>query len=109
MLRAAGQSGWVGLMDFILLMHGDAGQSVTPDLWPPYLAKLRELGAFAGGSAIGGGMVLRKDGASRPVSAQLSGYIRIQAVDMAAAAALVAGNPVLECGGSVEIRELPPE
>jgi hypothetical protein len=54
-------------------------------------------------------MVLRKDGASRPVSAQLSGYIRIQAVDMAAAAALVAGNPVLECGGSVEIRELPPE
>jgi hypothetical protein len=37
----------------------------------------------------------------------LSGYIRISAGDLDEARGLLAGNPVFEAGGTVEIRELP--
>jgi hypothetical protein len=93
--------------DYILLMHADAGDGETPELWADYLSRLREMGVLQGGSAIGAGEVLRKEGAAGPVTSHLSGYVRVQAPDMGAARALVAGNPVFECGGSVEIRELP--
>jgi hypothetical protein len=41
------------------------------------------------------------------MSSHLSGFIRVAAADLAAARGLVAGNPVFEAGGTVEIRELP--
>lgn len=71
------------------------------------LTTLRASGAFEGGSAIGAGETMRKDGRAAPISDHLTGYIRIRAETMAAAKLLVAGNPVFDCGGSVEIRELP--
>jgi hypothetical protein len=93
--------------DYILFMHADADRDETPELWERYLSRLREIGAFQGGSTIGSGEVVRKTGAAGPITGHLSGYIRVQAEDISAAKALVAGNPVFECGGSVEIRELP--
>lgn len=95
------------MQDYLLLMHDDARKPVPAAAWPPYFAHLRALGAFHGGSAIGEGEVLRKDGAAPPIAGHLTGYIRVQAIDSAAAQALISGNPVFECGGSVEIRALP--
>ncbi|HEX4096444.1 MAG TPA: hypothetical protein VHX64_06930 [Caulobacteraceae bacterium] len=92
--------------DYILLMHADANRTADPQMWSDYFAALRVAGAFQGGSSIGAGQTLRKDVAPAPVTDHLAGYIRIQAPDMAAAKALVAGNPVFECGGTVEIRAL---
>lgn len=93
--------------DFILLMHDDACDAVSEALWPGYFETLRKHGAFEGGSAIGGGVSIRKDGLAGAVSSHLSGFIRVSAEDLAAARGLVAGNPVFEAGGTVEIRELP--
>jgi len=62
---------------------------------------------FEGGSAIGGGVCERKHGAAPPITAHLTGYIRVKAKDLAEARTLLAGNPVFETGGTVEIRELP--
>ncbi len=93
--------------DFILLMHDDTQEPVRPDLWPPYFAKLREAGVLQGGSAIGRGETVRKDGKSKPPTDHLSGYIRLSAENLAEAKALIHGNPVLECGGTVEICALP--
>jgi hypothetical protein len=95
------------LRDYLLLMHDDCPASDTPKDWPRYFAMLRARGAFQGGSTIGAGDVIRKDGAALPTTERLAGYIRIRAKDMAEARSLIAGNPVFECGGSVEIRELP--
>jgi hypothetical protein len=92
------------MADFIFLMHGDAQAEGD---WAPYLAKLRESGCFQGGSSIGGGVAVRKDGAARSTSAQLSGYIRVEARDLDHARTMLEGNPVYEGGGTVEIRELP--
>jgi len=95
------------MKDFILLMHRDASAPVALALWPDYFAKLKGLGVFQGGSAIGPGAILRKDGTGGEITNHLTGYIRIQAKDLNAARVLVIGNPVFESGGSVEIRELP--
>jgi hypothetical protein len=95
--------------DYILFMYNDVSEDRRRPAheWPTYLAKLREAGAFQGGSSIGTGLCVRKDGAAPEITGHLGGYIRIRAVDLEAARALVAGNPVYEGGGTVEIRELP--
>lgn len=92
--------------DYILLMHDDAPPS-SAEKWAHYLELLRGAGRFAGGSSIGDGVCARKDAAPRSITANLAGYIRITALDLDDARTLLAGNPVYEAGGTVEIRELP--
>lgn len=97
------------MKDLILLMHNDApdgGLPRPPAEWGAYLDGLTAAGAFEGGSSIGGGFCLRKSGAPPEITRHLSGYIRIVARDLDHARELVRGNPVLEAGGTVEIREL---
>ena len=95
--------------DYILLMYNDVPEDRRrpADEWPAYFARLREANAFQGGSAIGGGTCVRKGGAISEISGHIGGYIRIRAVDLEGAQVLLAGNPVYEAGGTVEIRELP--
>ena len=94
------------MADYLLLMHGDG----APDegaAWDPYLAKLRAAGVFQGGSSIGGGACARKAGAPGALAGHLTGFVRITAVDLDDARRWLAGNPVFEAGGTIEIRELP--
>jgi hypothetical protein len=95
--------------DYILLMHNDApgGTGDSDDAWAAYFAKLRQSGAFQGGSAIGGGICASKSSSARAITQHVSGYIRVRAESMDSARELVIGNPVFESGGTVEIRELP--
>ncbi|MBQ1499306.1 MAG: hypothetical protein IIZ38_13415 [Sphingomonas sp.] len=97
------------MRDYILLMHNDATQAPSSEMWPAYLARLQASGRFDGGSAIADGESLRKTGTPAPLSTPLGGYIRVRAEDIAGAKAFLAGNPVYECGGTVEVRELPRE
>ena len=90
---------------YILLMHDDAVAD-EPD-WEPYLRQLQRAGVFEGGSAIGGGACVRKTGQPQALTPHLAGYIRVIARNLDQAKALLAGNPVFEAGGTVEIRELP--
>ena len=93
------------MADFILLMHGDETGPQTD--WEAYFARLRDLGVFRGGSAIGRGAVFRREGRAGPAADHLTGFIRVEADNLEAAQALLAGNPVYEAGGTVEIRALP--
>ena len=95
------------MTDFILLMHVDTTSTPASEAWDAYFSRLASLGVFDGGSAIGKGAVYRKAGPAGPSSGHIDGYIRVRAASLAAARALLEGNPVYECGGSVEIRELP--
>ena len=92
--------------DYIFLMHDDGEQAGGFD-WEAYLSKLRERGHFDGGSAIGAGICVNRGGSTVRISGHLTGYIRVRAEDLNQAKALLAGNPVFEAGGTVEIRELP--
>ena len=93
--------------DYILLMRNDAPAPVSVEGWGPYIAGLQRAGAFEGGSAVGPGICVRKTGAVPAITAHLGGYMRITAANLEAARSLVAGNPVFDAGGTVEIRELP--
>jgi len=95
------------MKDYILLMHAGA-PSAGPDAWGSYIGKLRAGGHFEGGSSIGAGICVSKAaGHTAAISNHLAGYLRIQADDLEHATRLLAGNPVFEAGGTVEIRELP--
>lgn len=94
------------MADFIFLMHDDAPGDGGLD-WDPYLTRLREAGVFQGGSSIGAGECVKKSGDAPEPTAHISGFVRVTARDLAEARKLLAGNPVFEAGGTVEIRELP--
>ena len=95
------------MADYIFLMHDDVRLKPSPESWTAYLSELRDRGVFDGGSAIGAGTAFRKEGVSSRNSSHLSGYIRIRAKDVEEARRFLAGNPVFEAGGTVEILELP--
>lgn len=97
--------------DYILLMHDDTATKPTDAAWEAYFDMLHASGAVQGGSSVGKGAAFRREGpnSAKPgaESAHLTGFIRVVAADMADAQRFLAGNPVYECGGTVEIRELP--
>jgi hypothetical protein len=93
----------VDVNEYILLHHADA---TAASGWADYLAKLRASGQFDGGSSIGAGACFNKSGAATPTSS-IVGFVRVRAESLDAALTFLAGNPVYEAGGTVEIRELP--
>src|SRR5262249_3397601 len=96
------------MAEYLLLMHDDAtGEGMSP--WDRYIQGLKDKGVFEGGSAIGEGVCVRKDGTAPPITAHLGGYIRVSAQSLAHAQSLLAGNPHFEAGGTVEIGDLPRE
>ena len=95
--------------DFLLLMHNDTKADESPKMWELYLQSLRTIGAFVGGSAVGGGTTIRRFDIAAPLTTHVTGVIRITAKDLDEAKRLAEGNPVLEAGGTIEIRELIPD
>ena len=93
--------------DFMLLMHDDVTADENPAAWDAYFTRLNRDGAFRGGSSIGPGTTVRREGEAGHLTAHLTGFIRIEADDLEHARQFVVGNPVFEAGGTVEIRALP--
>jgi hypothetical protein len=93
------------MANYILFMHDDAADD--PSAWDGYLQTLKQKGVFEGGSAIGGGVCMRKAAAAPEITRHLAGYIRVAAATIEDAKSLLVGNPHFEAGGTVEIRELP--
>ena len=96
--------------DYLLLMHNDAPDGIRDrgrEAWGTYITKLEDAGCFEGGSSIGDGLCASKSGSAPGITRHVSGYIRIHAKTLEHARELLAGNPVFEAGGTVEIRELP--
>ena len=93
--------------DYLMLMHNDPSKAARDDDWATYIQSLAKTGKLRGGSAIGGGVARRKSGVAPPITAHIGGFIRVEADSLAEAEVLLAGNPVFENGGMVELRELP--
>jgi hypothetical protein len=96
--------------DWILLMHDDAldrAAESSAQAWTDYFARLHASGRFDGGSSIGPGASYRRERDPLPVTATLGGFVRVRAESLEEARGFLAGNPVFEAGGTVEIRELP--
>lgn len=97
------------MREYILLMHDDSREDSNgeaDDGWVRYLEGLSKSGRFLGGSAIGGGEGFALSGVSKAMTSHISGYLVVQAESIEEARRFLAGNPVYEAGGTVEIREL---
>lgn len=95
--------------EYILFMHDDVvDRSIADDgaRWERYIASLRTSGQFEGGSSIGPGMLCKKSRANHDATRTINGYIKLRAENVEAAQRFLAGNPVYEAGGTVEVREL---
>ncbi len=101
------------MTDYILFMHNDAPNQASEvessAAWNQYLEFLHRSGCFEGGSSIGSGATYSRSGEPGPVASHLTGFIRVRAGSLEDARRFLAGNPVYEAGGTVEIRELPPD
>ncbi len=95
------------MAEFILLMHDDIETPEDDARWRPYLESLAAEGVLRGGSAIGAGTTLRRTGEPLRTTDHIVGYVKIEADDLGHARTFVAGNPVYEAGGTIEIRALP--
>jgi len=95
------------MADFILFMHDDGQDKGGAEEWDPYLEKLRSAGVMRGGSAIGSGLCVRREGPAPKITGHIAGFVRVEARDLDHAKQLLIGNPVFEAGGTIEIRELP--
>ena len=80
------------MADYLILMHDDS--IAEEGTWEPYLKRLQAAGVFDGGSAIGDGVCVRKDGSSAAATQHLAGYIRVNANSIDQAKRLLDGNPV---------------
>lgn len=94
------------MAEFLYLMHTLPHGDPEGD-WSPWLDKLELSGHLRGGSEIGGGKACRKHGLPNALSSHINGFVRIEAADLVEAEMLLAGNPVFEAGGTIEIRALP--
>lgn len=96
--------------EYLLLMHGDSRDhqlAGSGEQWERYLGVLRASGRFDGGSSVGAGALYRKGQEPMAALGGVSGFLRIRAASLDEASGFLAGNPVFEAGGTVELRELP--
>ena len=91
------------MADFMMVMMGSA--SIGD--WETYTRKLVESGKLRGGSSLGRGVRVCKSQIDGECS--VTGYLRFVADDLDAARTLLAGNPLYEAGGCIEILEEIPD
>lgn len=72
--------------------------------WNAYISGLVESGKFRGGSRLGNGKCLKKDGSSS--NATVTGFMQFEAESFEEIEKFLKGNPVFEKGFEVEIHEL---
>ena len=94
------------MREYIFFMHDDVQSEEKNSDWDAYIQTLNQSGAFVGGSAVGAGTSFRQKGMTAPTRHSINGFIRVRAIDMDAAKALLSGNPTFELGGTVDVHEL---
>ncbi len=89
------------MAEFLMLMKSEGGDSAQ---WSAYIDSLLGSGLFRGGSALGNGVCVSRDGHSGACAT--TGFMRFEAASRNDVLALLPGNPVYEAGGHVEILEV---
>jgi hypothetical protein len=100
------------MTNFVFAYRGGSGMASTPEEQEKVMAAwgawFGTLGAdlVEGGSPFGGSSTVHPDGSSTDgAAAGLTGYSVVSATDLAAAATLAKGCPLLTDGGTVEVYE----
>jgi tRNA 2-selenouridine synthase SelU len=74
--------------------------------WTAFMQQARESGIFRGGSAIANAVQLGEQKVS-PVTDSIDGFMRFETDDIERLHALLRSHPVVLCGGTLELCEMP--
>ena len=88
------------MAEYMMIMKGPANNGD----WQSYIAGLQKSGKFRGGSILGNGTCVSKNGSNRACT--VTGFMRFEASDLNQVIELVSDNPNYESGGEIEILEL---
>lgn len=101
------------MTNYVLAYRGGSGMATTPEAKQQAMAEwgawFGSLGSALvdGGNPFGESRIVHPDGSSTP-GGDLNGYTILDATDLAAAADLAKGCPLLAGGGTVEVYETIP-
>lgn len=91
------------MSDYVVLMMGAQSNGE----WDTYIEKLIASGQFRGGSSLGNGVSMSK---GKPDSGSaITGFMRFSAENIEEVRQLLAGNPLYEAGGRIEVLEEIPD
>ena len=97
--------GGTTMVEYLLLIHGNAKTKPAPREWDQFIAAAQESDFFAGGSAVGQRVVIGDTQAAKP-SEHIVGYMRFDADNKQKLLDLLKQHPVVIHGGSVELCEM---
>jgi hypothetical protein len=110
--------GNTGMQDFLVLIHhqttrpradghatGEIDWAATPAAWPAFLDRLGEGQHLAGGSSLGEGQAVARQGHPTPANS-FSGYLRLKAISLDAAITLCQTLPDFLAGATIEVLPL---
>jgi hypothetical protein len=93
-------------MEYILFIHDNTDTPTKEEDWEKFITLARKSGLFQGGSEIGKRISLGKKEVA-DTTESVSGYMRFEAEDLEKLKVLLNEHPVLKCGGTLELCELP--
>ncbi len=88
---------------YVMVMMGSASSGD----WDVYVDTLVNSGCFRGGSSLGNGVSVSKN--EGDAECQVTGFMRFSAASIDEVRKLVAGNPLFEAGGRIELLEEIPD
>lgn len=94
------------MIQYLLLIQGNATSPTTAAEWDRFFAAARASGFFQGGSAVGQREFIG-DAISARSTAHITGYMRFDSTDKQPLLDLLKLHPVVLHGGTVELCELP--
>jgi hypothetical protein len=93
-------------MEYILFIHDNTDMPTKEKDWENFFTLAKKSGLFQGGSEIGKRILLGSKEAA-DTTESVSGYMRFEAEDLEKLKDLLNEHPVLKCGGTLELCELP--
>lgn len=93
-------------MEYILFIHNNTNRPTTKEEWNTFFTAAHQSGIFAGGSEIANRIQLGHKSVS-DITKTIGGHMRFEAATLEEVTKLLKLHPVLLCGGTLELCEMP--
>jgi len=93
-------------MEYILFVHNNVDTKTNQEDWSRFFELAMKSGLFQGGSEIGERILLGAKAVADTTNS-IVGYMRFESESAEPIIELLKEHPVLKCGGSLELCELP--
>jgi len=93
-------------LEYILFIHKNTDNQMTDEAWKAFFIAAKESGLFRGGSEIANRIQIGAKSVP-DITKSIVGFMLFESSDLNAIRSLLEMHPVLLCGGTLELCELP--